>query len=115
MIGDVDTSELGETTNDELPAGGRYYEYVLIHVDNLMVDIRREEHAMKAIIKIHQLKKDNKMGLTYGPTEIYLGKHIDNHQEPQDDVDSFCYNNSGDHYVKNVVSNFQKKFMDHGK
>ena len=81
MIGDVDTSELGETTNDELPAGGRYYEYVLIHVDELMVDSRREEQVMQEISNIYRLKKDDKTGLPYGPPNIYLVEKIRRHQE----------------------------------
>ena len=41
MVVAVDTSELGATSNDGLPTGERYYEYILIHVDDLRVDSRR--------------------------------------------------------------------------
>ena len=33
----VDTSELVATTADELPVGENYYNYFLIHIDNLVV------------------------------------------------------------------------------
>ena len=45
----VDSSELEGTSDDELPAGESYYEYVLIHVDALMVAIPRTEHVMQVI------------------------------------------------------------------
>ena len=52
------------------------YEYILIHADYLMVDIRRVEKVMQAIINTHRLKKDNETGLTYVPSDTYLGAQI---------------------------------------
>ena len=49
MIVDVDKSELGETTNNGLLTSESYYEYFLIHVDDLMVDNCRAEQLMQAI------------------------------------------------------------------
>ena len=67
-------------TNYGLPVGEHYYEYVLIHVDNLMIVIPRSEQVMQDISKTYQLKKYNKTGLPYGPPKIYLGAHICRHQ-----------------------------------
>ena len=39
----VDTSEIGATTDDGLPAYKLYWEYVLIHVEYLMVESCRPE------------------------------------------------------------------------
>ena len=48
----VDNSYLGSKTNDGLPSGERYYEYILIRVDNIMVDIRQEYQVIQATICI---------------------------------------------------------------
>ena len=69
----VDSSELEGTSDDELPAGESYYEYVLIHVDALMVAIPRTEHVMQVISMPYWLKKEKKRGLPYGPPNIHLG------------------------------------------
>ena len=66
----VDTLELGATTDDVLPSGEFYYEYVLIHVENLMVDIRIAEKVIQAIIKTYIQNKDKKTDLPYGPPDI---------------------------------------------
>ena len=42
----VDTLELGETATYGLPAGKRYYKYVLIHVEGLMVNSCRSEQVI---------------------------------------------------------------------
>ena len=37
----VNTSDLGATADDGMPAGESYYEYLLLNVDRIMVDSRR--------------------------------------------------------------------------
>ena len=78
---DVYTLGLVATSNNGIPAGECYYEYVLIHVDELMVDSRREEQVMQEISNTYRLKKDDKTGLLYGPPNIYLVEKILRHQE----------------------------------
>ena len=109
----VDTLEIVATTNNKMPEGERYDEYVLIHVDDLMVDSRRSEQVIKNIRKTYRLNKDKKTGLPYGPNDIYLGSQIRRHQEPEDYSDSFYYAISDYHYVNNVVSNIHKNLKGH--
>ena len=49
---DVYTLEIGTTTYYGLPAGGCYYEYILIHVYNLMVAIHISEQMIQDIGEI---------------------------------------------------------------
>ena len=42
----VDTSNIGATTEDSLPPGEFYYEYILIHADDLMVARHRSDQVM---------------------------------------------------------------------
>ena len=45
----VYTLDFGSIINDGLPTGERYYEYILIYLDKLMVDIRRGKQVVQAI------------------------------------------------------------------
>ena len=63
----VDKLKLGATDDDGMPLDESYYEYFLIHMENLMVDIPRAEWVIQDIIKTYQLNKDNKMCLPYVP------------------------------------------------
>ena len=87
---DVDKSELGATTDYGLPVDEQYYKYVLIHVDNLMVESHISEQVMHAIIKTCCLKKYNKTGLPYGPPDIYIVAQICRYQEPEGGSEHFC-------------------------
>ena len=46
---EFDTSNLGSKTDDGLPEGERYYKYIIIHVDYIMVASRRSDQVMQAI------------------------------------------------------------------
>ena len=53
---------------------------------------------------------------TYGPPDVYLGSQIRKWRHPDaDDDEPYCYSISGDHYVKNVVTNVQRKLQAHGR
>ena len=45
MIVDVDKLELRAMTGDELSAGERYYDYILTHVNDLVLAIHRTEQV----------------------------------------------------------------------
>ena len=47
-------------TDDRFPPGDMYLEYVLIYVDDLMVDLRCASSIMKEISHVYTLKEDNK-------------------------------------------------------
>ena len=46
MLLDVDTRDLGATTDDLLPAGERSYKYFLIHVDDVVVSSHISEQVI---------------------------------------------------------------------
>ena len=104
----VDTLELGAMSNDCMHAGERYYEYVSIHVDNLIVDICIEEQVMQDISKTYQLNKYFKNG-SYSTSSIYLVSHSRSHKEPYNSADSLCCTIFSYHHVKNIVANAHKK------
>ena len=58
MVVAADTSYIGSTTDDGMPAGKLYYGYVFIHVDNLIVARLILEQVMQSIIKTYRLNKD---------------------------------------------------------
>ena len=70
---------------------------------------------MQDISKTYNPKREKKRVLLYGKTDVYLGYQIWRHRYPEDDSDFFCYAISGDHYMKNIVSNVQKKLTDQGR
>ena len=72
----VDISNLEATIDADLPAGGFYYEYILIRFDNLMIARRQEYHAMQDIYMTYKIKKDNKISLPYGLQDLYIGSQI---------------------------------------
>ena len=47
----VNTSDLGATDDSGLPAVERYYEYILMHVDNFMIAISIANQVMQFISK----------------------------------------------------------------
>ena len=57
MIVDVDKFELGATFDDRLPKSESYYEYVSIHVYDLMVARCKSEQVMQAIINTYGFNK----------------------------------------------------------
>eukprot|EP00978_Attheya_sp_CCMP212_P043703 scaffold289776_cov54-Attheya_sp.AAC.1 len=56
--------------------GFKYYEYILIYVDDILALGEHPEKVMISLSEIYQLKKDKKTGKTYAPPERYLGANI---------------------------------------
>ena len=50
----------------------------------------------------------------FGPPYIYLLAQIRRNREPEDDAESFWYAISGDHRMKNFVTDVQNISIDHG-
>ena len=112
----VDTSSLGATEEDGLPAGEKYYKYVLIHTDDVLVASCRATQVLEAINAVYKLKENKKTGKPYGPPDIYLGSQIKKYCHRNADPDSpFCYLMSGDDYIEKVVADVNKNLMAHGR
>eukprot|EP00978_Attheya_sp_CCMP212_P038405 scaffold190140_cov34-Attheya_sp.AAC.2 len=56
--------------------GFKYYEYVLIYVDDILALGEHPEKVMISLSEIYRLKKDKKTGKAYAPPERYLGANI---------------------------------------
>ena len=105
----VDTTRLDSSEHAEVkdttdsPKGERYWEYVLIHVDDLLVASRRATEIMESISQIYKLKENQATKKCYGPPEMYLGTRIHKWRDKDADPDDpYCWPMSGDHYVKTV-------------
>ena len=109
----VDPTKLGTTNDDGKPSGERYYEYVLIHTDDLMVVSRRCGAIMEAIGQVYKLKEDKETGKCYGPPDIYLGSKIGKHRD--DETGKEYWTMSGDKYVANLVADVKKKLEQAGR
>ena len=100
----------------DLPQGERYWEYVLIHVDDLLVASRRAKEIMESISQVYKLKEDKVTKKCYGPPEMYLGTKIHKWRDKDADPDDpYCWSMSGDHYVKNIVNNVEEQLKSHGR
>ena len=93
------------------PDGFQYYEYVLIHTDDLLVVSHRADVIMKSFTDFYTLKEDPATQLPYGPPTRYLGA----------DVGQFEVNGikawylSGDSYCKEAVKTVELKLAESGQ
>ena len=110
----VNTLDIGATNNVALPSGEHYYYYILIHVDDLVVSIHKEYQAIQDIGRTYQLNKYKRMGLMCVPPDMHIGAHMFKHRYPEDYGNYFFYVIYSDHYLKNVITNVQKKLMGQG-
>ena len=110
----IDTSfdgerDIGATSPSGAPIGTRYYEYVLIHTDDIMAISKRPDSIMEAIGSVYKLKEDKQTKLRWDDPDMYLGTKIRKYRDPDDDSDNYCWSMSGDHYVKSVVDDIETK------
>ena len=111
-----ETRRLGGTTPEGKPAGEQYYEYVLIHTDDILVASRRANQILDAIDSVFNLKADKKTGKKYGEPDIYLGSQIKKHRHQSDDPNGpFSWSMSGDHYVEKAIQDVEQVLMSHGR
>jgi hypothetical protein len=93
------------------PDGFQYYEYVLIHTDDLLVVSHCADVIMKSFTDFYTLKEDPATQLPYGPPTRYLGA----------DVGQFEVNGikawylSGDSYCKEAVKTVELKLAESGQ
>jgi hypothetical protein len=88
------------------PDGTKYYEYVLIYVDDILVVLHDPEKVMDMLSEHYTLKK----GSVKTPTE-YLGAEIKTYRP--DKLDSrVCWAMPHDLYVKRAVKEFQRTLAE---
>eukprot|EP00978_Attheya_sp_CCMP212_P044366 scaffold308232_cov43-Attheya_sp.AAC.1 len=92
--------------------GFKYYEYVLIYVDDILALREHPENVMISLSDIYRLKKDKKTGKAYAPPERYLGANIGQYDLPNSQ--KAWYMSSND-YVREAVKTVEQKLSEIGK
>eukprot|EP00978_Attheya_sp_CCMP212_P029024 scaffold101740_cov51-Attheya_sp.AAC.2 len=92
--------------------GFKYYEYVLIYVNDILALVEHPEKVMISLSDIYRLKKDKKTGKAYAPPERYLGANIGQYDLP--DSEKAWYMSSDD-YVREAVKTVEQKLSEIGE
>lgn len=116
----IDTSfdgerNIGATNEEGEPIGTKYYEYVLIHTDDIMAISKKPGLIMEAIGSVYKLKEDKETKLRWSDPDLYLGTTIRKYRDPEDESGEYCWSMSGDHYVKSIVEDIQAKLNKIGR
>ena len=125
MRASVDTTfggerSLGATNDQGQPDGHWYYEYVLIHTDDILSISKHPGKIMEAIGSVYKLKEDRKTRLQWDDPDLYLGSKVRKYRTPEDEEDldcplGYCWSTSGDDYVKSVIEDIQAKLGKDGR
>lgn len=90
------------------PNGEKYWEYVLVYTDDLLVISHKGEHVLRNEIgRFFKLKEDS-----IGPPDLYLGGQVRKVQLPDDTV-AWAFGSSK--YVQAAVKNVQEYLMKTGE
>jgi Reverse transcriptase (RNA-dependent DNA polymerase) len=85
---------------------GKYYEYVLIYVDDILCASHDPKAVMDVLSKTYRLKEDS-----VGPPSRYLGANI---ERVVLEDGSICWSMSADSYIKSAIDNIEKKLDEEG-
>ena len=112
--------KLGATNDHGEPEGDWYYEYVLIHTDDILACSKCPDAIMEAIGRVYKLKEDKTTKLCWDDPDIYLGTKIRTWRDPEEvsenpDAPVRGYSMSGDHYCQSIVNDVQAKLKKHGR
>ena len=89
------------------PDGTKYYEYVLIYVDDILVISHRASTIMDNLSALYCLKENPSNGKRYGTPDHYLGANIGLYTLPQNTSGKQkWYMSSGD-YVADAIKNVE--------
>ena len=92
--------------------GYKYWEYILVHSDDLLVISHRAKLVMKGFDTAYTLKPDAK-GKKWAEPTMYLGADIAKFQVP--DTGEWCWSMSGDTYLKEAVKNVEIELAKSGR
>jgi hypothetical protein len=85
------------------PDGSKYYEYILVYVDDLLIISHQTTMIVNAIKKLYRLKDD-----VIGPPKTYLGAQVKQISLPYD-TSKTQWAVSAEQYIKNAVMTIEKK------
>lgn len=89
------------------PDGTKYYEYLLVYVDDIMCISHEPEVTMKAIAGLYRLKNDE-----VAPPDRYLGANVGKYQLPDG---RWVWSISANDYVKSAVKNLRETLKSEGR
>ena len=95
------------------PDGYKYYEYILIYVDDILCLSHQADKIMDTIGKLYRLKTDPKTGKAYDKPDRYLGAKIEEYQF-EDDLKSYWSISAGQ-YVLEAVKNVEAELAKVGR
>ena len=82
----------------------KYYEYVLIYVDNILTVSAEPAKVMKTLASLYKLKEDPLTRKKYAKPERYLGANVGEFKFPDRGTAWYM---SADDYVKEAVRNVE--------
>jgi hypothetical protein len=89
--------------------GDKYYEYVLIYVDDNLACFMKPQKIMETLAGVYRFKEDPKTKTKYGPPGRYLGANIGTYQLPNSSSDKQHWYMSADDYVSSLVKNVEQE------
>jgi hypothetical protein len=90
------------------PNGDKYYEYILVYVDNLLILSHETSTIVNAIKKLYCLKDD-----VIGPPKTYLGAQVKQTALPFD-TSKMQWAVSAEQYIKNAITAIEHKLARDG-
>jgi hypothetical protein len=97
------------------PDGFKYWEYVLIYVDDILAVSHDPESIMKNLSALYRLKEDPKTKKGYHAPDRYLGANVGKFEIPGNTSGKTHWYMSADDYVKSAVANVETELDKVGK
>jgi hypothetical protein len=93
--------------------GDKYYEYVLIYVDDILAVSEKPDRIMETLSGLYKFKEDPKTRKKYGPPDRYLGANVGKYKLPGATKEHWYM--SSDDYVKAAVTNVENELFKVGQ
>jgi hypothetical protein len=92
------------------PDGFKYYEYILVYVDDVLIISHAPEEHLKVIATTYELNP-----ASVGPPSRYLGADVEKVTRPGDPTGQEYWSFSAHTYVKNAVKNVKLLLQEEGR
>jgi hypothetical protein len=92
------------------PDGFKYYEYILVYVDDVLIISHAPEEHLKVIAATYELNP-----ASVGPPSRYLGADVEKVTRPGDPTGQEYWSFSAHTYVKNAVKNVKLLLQEEGR
>lgn len=95
--------------------GNKYYEYVLIYVDDLLVCSRKPDLIMQTLSKVYRFKEDPKTNEKWTPPDRYLGANIGQYQLHTSSNGKKHWYMPAEGYINAAIANLEVELSKIGK